>query len=397
MCAMRLVVALAVALLAAVPAAASTDASRPPGSPDLAAMALARADLPARAEVDREGYYRDRDYVAAYVREFALGGARVGRSRLAFVSHDLGVEATAEEAASSFRELRGLLARKTFRALLARELAKEAGAAVGSVTVSRPRTAPIADGAVSIVVGMRLAGRPLQASLTFVRVDRVLGILALVGMSRQKVYPADAIRLARLGAERMRAGLVPAFVSVPAVTGVPRPGEQLSATRGAWTGDQLVYSYKWQRCSETGAEPSCVDLAGATTATYTVSPVDLTSTLRVVVTAGNRFGTVASGSEPTAVVVGPPGSPVSTSAPAIEGSATLTADPGTWSGDPTEFAHQWRRCSPATSACVDVVDATEPTYTPSPADSGSVLRVLVIATNAAGSGGALSPPSAVVP
>ena len=55
--------------------------------------------------------------------------------------------------------------------------------------------------------------------------------------------------------------------------------------------------------SETGAEPSCVDVAGATAASYTVSPLDLTSTLRVVVTAGNRFGTVASGSQPTAVVV----------------------------------------------------------------------------------------------
>ena len=39
--------------VAALPAGASTTATRPAGSPDLAAMALALHDLPAGAEVDQ--------------------------------------------------------------------------------------------------------------------------------------------------------------------------------------------------------------------------------------------------------------------------------------------------------------------------------------------------------
>jgi hypothetical protein len=87
--------------------------------------------------------------------------------------------------------------------------------------------------------------------------------------------------------------------------------------------------------------------------------------------------------------------------PVVEGvvgpGATLTATMGTWTGTPRSFAYQWRRCSPTTSACVDVAGATTETYTLTPADSGSLMRVLVVATNEVGSGGALSPPSAPAP
>jgi hypothetical protein len=86
--------------------------------------------------------------------------------------------------------------------------------------------------------------------------------------------------------------------------------------------------------------------------------------------------------------------------PTVDGTvapgATLTATPGTWAGNPTSFAYQWRRCRPMTG-CVDIPGATATTYTLAPADSGATIRVHVVATNAAGSGGALSPPSAPAP
>jgi hypothetical protein len=385
-----------VLVVAAVPAGASTTATRPAGSPDLAAMALALHDLPAGAEVDREGYYRDADFVAAYSREFSLGGKRIGRSRLLGISHDLGVERTAADAAASFRELRGLLRRRSLRRELARALAAEAGATPAAVTVTRPRSPRIGEGAVSIVVGLKVGHTSFQTSLTFVRVDRVLTILTLVGGPQRKVYAADADRVARVAAERMLGGLVPAPGAPPAISGLLQPGQALSATRGTWLGDQLTFTFQWQRCSPIEPEIGCVDLPGPSSATYVVTRSDLASRLRVVVSARNRFKSETVPSAATDAVGGPAGAPVATRPPVIEGVAqigsTVTVDPGLWTGSPGGFEYQWRRCNDFTDVCLDVAGATEPMFVVEPADSGRRLRVLVIGTNDAGPGGALSAP-----
>jgi hypothetical protein len=147
----------------------------------------------------------------------------------------------------------------------------------------------------------------------------------------------------------------------------------------------------------------CAAIPGATSATYTVVEGDLASSLRVMVSATNRLGSGKTTSTSTAFVAGPLGAPgiVFGRGPVVEGvvgpGATLTATTGSWTGEPTSFAFQWRRCSPQTSACVDVAGATAERYTLSAPDSGSFIRVLVVATNAVGSGGVLSPPSAPAP
>ena len=85
----------------------------------------------------------------------------------------------------------------------------------------------------------------------------------------------------------------------------------------------------------------------------------------------------------------PTGTPPSnTSAPTISGSPevgqTLTADPGTWSGDtPISYAYQWRRCDTGGLNCGDTA-AIGQTYTLATADAGSTMRVVVTASNAAG-------------
>ncbi|RMH50850.1 MAG: hypothetical protein D6686_05295 [Alphaproteobacteria bacterium] len=83
--------------------------------------------------------------------------------------------------------------------------------------------------------------------------------------------------------------------------------------------------------------------------------------------------------------------PVNLTPPAIVGSArigsTLTASSGTWSGNPAPgFAYQWRRNSS------NIAGATGQTYQPGPADDGTAIRVMVTATNGAGSATALSAP-----
>jgi hypothetical protein len=73
--------------------------------------------------------------------------------------------------------------------------------------------------------------------------------------------------------------------------------------------------------------------------------------------------------------------------PRVSGTATvgstLSADAGSWSRLPTSYAYQWQRC--ALGACLPVPGATAASYTLTDADSGATFRVVVSATNAAGS------------
>ena len=72
----------------------------------------------------------------------------------------------------------------------------------------------------------------------------------------------------------------------PAITGVARVGETLTASDGTWSGTSpFTFSYQWRRCNAAGA--ACVDVSGATAKTYFVAAPDVDSTIRVAVTASN--------------------------------------------------------------------------------------------------------------
>lgn len=94
--------------------------------------------------------------------------------------------------------------------------------------------------------------------------------------------------------------------------------------------------------------------------------------------------------------------PTNTAAPTIndttpERGQTLTASPGTWTGDqPITFRYQWERCNASGAACAAIAGATAQTYTVATADVGNTLRVTVTATNATGSRSASSAVTAVV-
>ena len=382
-----------------VTAGASVSAGRPAGAPDLAAMALAVSDLPSGARMEKQRYYRDPDFEAAYEREFSVPGTRLGRTRLLLVFNDLSVDSTDTAARTTFQTLRFLVGQKAFRSALAREIARGAETPVRAVTVGRPRSVTAGDGAVALPISVKVEGVVVKVGLTFMRVDRVLVTITHFGVPGQKIYSADGDRLARASAARVRAGLVPVVKAPPLLSGTAQPGQALSTTRGTWTGDQLAFAYQWERCDAAGA--GCVPLAGATAPTYTIASGDLASTLRVTVVGRNRLGSIATSSTSTSVVAGPPGSPTSTATPLISGSVqagvSLTVDSGGWAGSPTSFVYQWRRCNATGGVCVDIAGATASTYTITATDSRSTLRALVVATNASGSGGAISAPTAVVP
>ena len=79
-------------------------------------------------------------------------------------------------------------------------------------------------------------------------------------------------------------------------------GDNLSATTGTWDFTTNPFTYQWQRCDASGN--GCVDIAGATGATYQLQhPDDSGGTVRVVVTGHGLNGDTAAPSGTTGVVL----------------------------------------------------------------------------------------------
>lgn len=178
----------------------------------------------------------------------------------------------------------------------------------------------------------------------------------------------------------------PSNSSAPAISGTPLQGQTLSGTDGAWSGTgPLTYSYQWQRCNSSGT--SCVAVASATGATYTLGSADVGSTMRFSVTVSNSAGSATASSAATAVVAGPP---ANTTPPSISGTPqpgqTLTATVGGWAGTaPLTYSYQWQRCNLSGASCVPITSASGTTYVLASADVGSTIRVSVTARNSVGS------------
>jgi hypothetical protein len=96
--------------------------------------------------------------------------------------------------------------------------------------------------------------------------------------------------------------------------------------------------------------------------------------------------------------------PVNTSEPKISGSTaegdTLTGTTGRWTGNPTSYKFNWRRCPPdggqGSGNCDGIVDGPSNTYTLTPQDVGFTIRLQVKAFNSDGKGTATSNATSVV-
>ncbi|HXG76781.1 MAG TPA: hypothetical protein VNJ53_09440 [Gaiellaceae bacterium] len=372
-------------------------AARPPGSPDLAAMALAVGDFPAGTRVDSQGWKRDPDFVGSYERDFDVRGLRLGRSRVLAAFQTLDLERTPADAKLTFD-----LAAELFRGKQGAQLLKAALVSEGfspkSISVAPTRRPRIGDGALVLALRLTQEGVRFGFTVSLLRFDRVLLGVGLISFPGSSLHKADVDRLSRVAVERVRAGLVPVAAAPPVLSGTAQPGQTLTAAGGTWTGDGVALTYQWERCL--AAVVGCVPIAGATGPTYVVATGDLASVLRISVTGRNRLGATTASSAASGQVAGPPGSPTALAPPAINGTfqvgTTVFATTGSWSGEPTAFAFQWRRCD-ASERCVDIAGATASSYTLAPEDARSSLRVLVVATNSAGAGGSLSPPSPAIP
>jgi hypothetical protein len=391
---------LAVAALVALAlgsASASVGIRPPAGIPDLAKMALRTSDLPAGARVKRQGYVESSS-VARYEREFVRSSVRVGGKRLLGVENDVLVEVSAEDAAAEFVQLRRILSSKSGRKALVDALDRGLDFKPDFVRVSAAYRFRAGEESVALTVTIGTFIGTFQVVIGFFRDDRVVTDIVLAGLPDARVPHADVTTLGRLVDGHMRAGLAPAASAPPVVTGTPTAGQHLTATIGTWTSNPTAFAYQWQRCDPAGG--NCAAVTGATSQTYVLMDADAGSTLRVAVTATNRFGSVTAVSLPTAVIAPATGAPLNVGLPSISGSAaqgqTLTATTGVWVGSPTGFTYQWQRCDTGGANCVAIDGAAAATYVVTSADAGATLRVAVTATNASGSTTAVSAQTATV-
>jgi serine protease AprX len=198
----------------------------------------------------------------------------------------------------------------------------------------------------------------------------------------------------------------PTVVTPPTITGTTTAGQTLTATDGTWSAP-VESRRQWQRCSATG--DACVDISMASASTYVLRWDDIGDTLRVVVIAGDSFGGTTATSAPTAVIAAPSGSsggsgknddppPVNVTPPAANGdpmaTRALSAQPGTWSpvGLSLRFRYRWVRCDASGGGTCTSVGWNR-TYTPTNADVGSTLRVVVDADHNGDKGTATSAPT----
>jgi hypothetical protein len=175
----------------------------------------------------------------------------------------------------------------------------------------------------------------------------------------------------------------------------PRPGHRIGSS-GSFAAGRRV----------------SVDVTRAVRGNGIVSFVLTTRSWRTIALAGRRAGPRsvpglvvrwARDGEPGggAGAAGQPQPPAPADGPAITGNTwdkqALTAVPGTWTGtQPISFSYRWRRCKASGQSCADISRATAATYVLRSADIGSTVRVVVTASNAAGSRAATSAASQVV-
>ena len=183
-------------------------------------------------------------------------------------------------------------------------------------------------------------------------------------------------------------GLLPKNTVLPSLGGGLHEGESASVGTGTWTGTAPIsYSYQWQQCNAEGK--SCTNISGATGSALSLVTGLIGSTLDVVVTATNSVGSSSVTTAASGPVLGL--LPKNTALPTITGvlkvGQTLTALTGTWTGTaPISYAYQWQLCELLEpKKCANIGGATSSTFLIPLLDVGLPLRVVVTASNVAGS------------
>ncbi len=201
----------------------------PEGIPDLAAMALSLDDLPATVSIDREGYVEDEDTVASYEREFDPGQARIGGSRLISLKNDIDLFEGASDASAFFTTFEALYTSEAGAELFASGFAERSDFEATNVQAEPAVVPDLGDESFAVVISFDTPLGSFDAVNAIVRMDRVLGLLIVVG-SAGEIDVTDVVSLAEAMTERMEAGLASAGGEAAEATLVPQ--EAVSVAEG---------------------------------------------------------------------------------------------------------------------------------------------------------------------
>jgi hypothetical protein len=265
-------------------------------SPDVAAMNLQLADVPG-AKVTTQRLVTEKGYLAAHFRVFTFAAPN-GSARLYQVESETKLASSAStptaEIATTEKYFRSTAGRKNFIAGVAKGLKVK----VKAVMVGKVRSVPGYDQGVEVPVSIAVKGLRVYENIVYLRLDRVAVFMVEGGL--RPIGAGVTAKYASAIAGHIGTELAPITVTPPTVTGTAQQGQTLTATPGTWTAPDATFGYQWQRCDAAGA--NCVAVPDATTSTYAVTAADAGSTLNVVVTATNRFGSAPVASVQTAVV-----------------------------------------------------------------------------------------------
>ena len=210
-----------------------------------------------------------------------------------------------------------------------------------------------------------------------------------------------------VGSASWTSAVTPAVAQAPSLStapsapsGSPLVGVPVVGTAGTAVGTPAPsVTPQWYRCENIGSTTAadvpadCEPIGGASSVSYVPATDDVGKYLRLGVVATNAAGSVVSLSKTTQEVRS---MPAVGSSPTFSGpdGGVYTATAGTWSGYPADITttYAWLRCDSAGDAasakpanCAVITDATEDSYTPTNQDTSFWLRVMVKATNTAGS------------
>jgi hypothetical protein len=285
----KAVIGLVVALVFASGASAA--------SPDVAAMNLQASDVPG-AKVVKQQAVNEQGYLAANFRSFAFS-APSGSARLVAIRSETALAANSSTAVADVAATEKPFRSTAGRKALVAAVAKAANIKATAIVLGRPHTVPGYDQGFEVAISVGIKGGRVYENLVVVRLDRVL--VQMSEFAGRPITSGITAKYMSAIAGHIGTQLAPIAASPPTVTGTAQQGQTLTATAGAWTAGDATFGYQWQRCDAAGA--NCADVAGVTTQTYAVTPADVGATLRVVVTATNRFGSAPGTSVQTAVVI----------------------------------------------------------------------------------------------
>jgi hypothetical protein len=129
----------------------------------------------------------------------------------------------------------------------------------------------------------------------------VLGVTATTAKGTAGTASAPTLAIAPAGTTGASR---PAVITAPQVFGTLTAGQLLAANAGTWSGSPTSYAYQWRRCDATGA--ACAAIASATTASYTLTPDDIGTTVSLVITATGKGGAQSATAPTTAVIAAAP-------------------------------------------------------------------------------------------